>query len=1072
MLKKYAKIIAIGFVLGMAAFMPAAESNPLIADKAIALKKEDKRKENENDDSEGDKSMTAKKLEQDTQKEDDMIFEFPKLTGTYSVGATSRYLVDKNRKESHNPEAQRELMIYLWYPTKTTTKNNRVVYGNSEINEEVKESLMKQGYPAQDIAIVDTTYTHATPNVTPLQQAFPVLIFSHGYLGCHPSMYTAICEELASHGYIVVSIAHTYFAKSARFPDGRIISPAPEKYTQKKVPDADLNIWLNDVRYILDTLQTINNDTHDSFYHCFDMQRIGMLGHSFGGIAAFEMCMHDARVKAGINIDGYIWGDSKANDMTKPFLFMLAQENIDLLTQQSMTDEEMASKYSVEVEQIVEHRNNIEKICKYMQPTKTLQRVIIPETKHMSFSDLMILKEIPLFKNNKQIVDFDVSIGKANGFEVMATINREIVQFFDNNLYKQDDMVAKKLEQNTQLTTLSGCTFTAEKGWFVSSHHDAMIFEEPDRELMMALIENNELTAQDAVLAAWKKVQPDFARTIQHRVQSVPQDGWDEIVRFVYDSSTQENRFIFATARRVGNTWYVELIDGTKAAFERRMAGVCLINTSFKVPGAQAESFAHKKAHTLTAAQLKEFMAFVEQALIECEITGPAGGIVQEGKLILEQGLGVCELGKQDNVTSQTLFMIGSTTKALTTFMMAHLVDEGKFTWDTPVTQVMPNFALGDEATTKQLLMKYMVSASTGIPRQDLELFFNYDQATPELRIQEMRDMKPTTGFGETFQYSNSMVSAGGYTAAYSVDKNSGLGKAYDDVMQSRVFDPIDMKATTFDFARAEKVDHATPHGIDLHGTYAPLEIGDEKCVESVRPAGGAWSNVQDMAQYMIVELNNGVTANGKRVISQENLLKRREPQIKITDKLSYGLGLMMENDHGVLVVGHDGMNMGFSSQMFFLPEHNIGLVMLTNARGAMTFTQAVKRKLMELLFDGKAQAWEMVKVGVDQQKKMFEKSLEDINFKPDSAWLKQFVGTYTHPTLGQIIIREVAGGAELDAHVWKSALGQKREKDGTLKVILTELPFAGVEFLPKQHDGVMQLELQSGQHNYVFERK
>ena len=634
----------------------------------------------------------------------------------------------------------------------------------------------------------------------------------------------------------------------------------------------------------------------------------------------------------------------------------------------------------------------------------------------------------------------------------------------------KDTMTTKKLDQDTQLVTASGCTFTAQKGWFVSEYPDRIQLEEPDHELTVTLIENNENDAEQAALAAWKQVHPNFSHIIQHRIQGVAQDGWDEIVQFMYDTSGQENRFVYAVVRRIAKKWYVELFDGTKAAFDRRMAGALLIDTSFKVPGMQEETFAYKKAHILNATQLKEFTDFVEQARIQCEIPGVAIGIVQDSKIIFEQGLGLRDLSKQDSVTPETLFMIGSATKALTTFMMARLIDEGTFTWDTPATQLMPVFALGDEAITKQTLMKYTVSASTGIPRQDIETLFNYDQATPELRIKEMHDMKPTTGFGETFQYSNSMVSAGGYIAAHSIDKKGELGKAYDSTMLSYVFNPIGMKSTTFDFAHVEKSNHASPHGMNLHGFYIPLKVGDERWVESIRPAGGAWSNVHDMAQYLITELNNGVNTEGKRVISEDNLLKRREPQIKITDKMSYGLGLMTENDHGVLIVGHDGMTLGFSSLLFFLPEYKTGLVVLTNARGASIFTQAVKRRFMELLFDGRAQAQEMLKSGIGQQKQMFEKSLENVTLKPEHAWLKQFVGSYIHPTLGQIIIRETVDGAELDARVWKSALGQKKEKDGTLKLILTELPFAGIELLPQQNNDSMQLILESGQHKYIFD--
>jgi len=637
---------------------------------------------------------------------------------------------------------------------------------------------------------------------------------------------------------------------------------------------------------------------------------------------------------------------------------------------------------------------------------------------------------------------------------------------------EDESMFNQKLEQNTELTTSTGSTFMVEKGWYATQNNNKIILQEPEQELSVTLIENTEKSAEDAANSAWKKVQPNFDRVVQHVIKEVPQDGWDEIIQFIYETSSQENRFVFAIARRVGTTWYLILIDGTKAAFDRRMAGVLLINSSFKVPGIQKESFANKKAHTLNEIRLNELMTFVEEVQKLCKVPGIAIGIVQDGKLILEQALGVKEVGKNEKVNPKTLFMIGSVTKALTTLMMARLVDECKFEWETPVTQIMPDFALADASITKQMLMKYTVSASTGMSRQDIECLFNYDHATPEQRIKEMRDMKPTTKFGETFQYSNSMVSAGGYIAAHALDKNNELGKAYDITMQSKIFGPLKMSSTTFDFAQVEKTDHATPHGFTLKNTVKPFHISDERWVESVRPAGGAWSNVYDMAQYIITELNKGINAQGKLVISEINLLKRREPQIKITDQINYGLGLMMENDHGVLVVGHDGMTMGFSSLMFFLPEHNVGLVMLTNVRGVTLFAQAVKRKFMELLFDGKPQALEMVKVGIEQQNKMFAKNLEDISFTPNSEWIKQFLGTYKQSVLGEINIREAKNNkVELDARVWKSTLGQKKDSDGTLKLILTDLPFAGIELLPQQRNENMQLILISGQHKYVFEK-
>lgn len=634
------------------------------------------------------------------------------------------------------------------------------------------------------------------------------------------------------------------------------------------------------------------------------------------------------------------------------------------------------------------------------------------------------------------------------------------------------ELMITKIDQDTQFTTTSGATFMVQKNWFVTERDELIILEEPDRELTVTLVENSEETVQKAVQAAWKKVEPNFARIIEDETSVLAQDGWQECVQIGYETQHQESRVVAAIARRVEKTWYIELIDGTKAAFERQRAGFFLVMTSFKVPGMHEESFVGKKADLFDDQKLQELNAFIEEARVKCNIPGLAFGIVQNNKLIFEKGLGVRALGLSEKVTPETIFLIGSATKPLTTFMMASLIDENKFTWDTPVTEVMPDFALGDAAITKQVLMKHMVSANTGMPRQDIGFLFNTHNVTPEMRIKEMKTMVPTTGFGQTFQYSNFMVMAGGYITASTVDKKHEIGKAYDQAMQTYVFDPIGMKSTTFDFEKAENVNHATPHGFNLQGTYVPLSIStEEQCLVSVRPAGGAWSNVHDMAQYMITELNNGITADGKRIISEKNLLKRREPQIKITDTMSYGLALMMDNDHGVLTVGHGGNTNGFTTNMFFLPEHNIGFVILINAAGANMFAQAVQRKFMELLFDGKIEADKMLSAGLEQQKKMCAKNLETIILNPDSTWLNSYSGIYEHPTLGQMTLKEVAQGVELSTSTWKSSLGQRKQNDGTLQLITVDVPFAGLEFLPEQHGNIMQLVLELGQHTYVFER-
>ena len=147
--------------------------------------------------------------------------------------------------------------------------------------------------------------------------------------------------------------------------------------------------------------------------------------------------------------------------------------------------------------------------------------------------------------------------------------------------------------------------------------------------------------------------------------------------------------------------------------------------------------------------------------------------MIQDGKIVLEKGLGVRDASGSDPVTPATLFMIGSMTKPLTSLMMARLVDRGSFTWDTPVKKLSPSFALGDPAATDMATMAHTVCACTGLPRSDMEFIFESKGATPESRMELLKTMKPTTGFGETFQYSNLMVATGGYVAA----KDGGKGE-------------------------------------------------------------------------------------------------------------------------------------------------------------------------------------------------------------------------------------------------------------------------------------------------------
>ena len=135
--------------------------------------------------------------------------------------------------------------------------------------------------------------------------------------------------------------------------------------------------------------------------------------------------------------------------------------------------------------------------------------------------------------------------------------------------------------------------------------------------------------------------------------------------------------------------------------------------------------------------------------------------------------------------------------------MLAKLLDEGKLTWETPVTTLLPSFQLGDPDTTRRVLVKHLICACTGLPRQDFEWLFQYAGVTCEGAMKTLATIKPTSEFGALFQYSNLLAAAGGFVGGHVAYPSMELGAAYDEAMRTRVFAPLGMTATTFDFARA-----------------------------------------------------------------------------------------------------------------------------------------------------------------------------------------------------------------------------------------------------------------------------
>jgi CubicO group peptidase (beta-lactamase class C family) len=447
--------------------------------------------------------------------------------------------------------------------------------------------------------------------------------------------------------------------------------------------------------------------------------------------------------------------------------------------------------------------------------------------------------------------------------------------------------------------------------------------------------------------------------------------------------------------------------------------------------------------------------------------------VVAGGSIVYAKGFGVRALGTSDPVTADTVFLMGSVTKSMTTMMQATLVDVGALAWDTPVTTALPGFELGDPQLTSELVMWHMSCACTGMPRQDLETLFEYGSVSPEQRIASMRTMKPTARLGERYQYSNLMMTAGGYAAAHAFDPGRSLGDAYDAVMRRNVFEPIGMTSTTFDFATAAAADHAMPHALDIDGVTHVLPLVVEHMVVPIRPAGGAWSSARDMARFVMTEMARGMSPGGTRVVSETNLLERRKPRIPMDDGEHYGLGLVVGTYHGRPVLDHGGGTFGFRTLMLMLPEQGIALVVLTNTTGAGgDFTDVVKRKVLEAFFaDAEDSARSRLELHVNGRRERIDQTLAGLTHAPDPAWVSALAGTYGNASLGTVQIRAGASGGTLDAGEWQSAFARKQQPDGTVKIVLVDPPLAGGEITVTGDAAHPTLAVEYEQQTYVFER-
>lgn len=632
------------------------------------------------------------------------------------------------------------------------------------------------------------------------------------------------------------------------------------------------------------------------------------------------------------------------------------------------------------------------------------------------------------------------------------------------------DSGATALAANTARASARGTRFIAPNGWSVTAPDAVMLLGLPEPGARVAIVESAATEAGAAVRDAWAAAGMTHRWPLKLATDRPAQDGWDAIRRYDYELGANDLRWVQARAFRANGRWTVALMDVPEAVAEKRLAQFNVLFDRFEPAGYQRESFAGRKPQPLDAARVAALVDFVRDAQRKLEIPGASIGLVQDGRVVFADGVGVRELGRPEPVDADTLYIVASNTKAMTTLMLARLVEQGRFGWDTPVVQLMPRFALGDAATSRRVQVQHLVCACTGLPRRDTEWIMEFKGADAAATLDSLATMQPTSEFGDLFQYSNPLASAGGYVGAHVLFPRMELGAAYDRAMQEQVFDPLGMASTTFDFSRALATDHASPHAFDGDGVTRVAPMDFNYAIVPVRPAGGAWSNVRDMLRYVQMELDRGRLPDGRRYIGEALLGARLEEKVSEGVDSSYGMGLATDRRWGVRVVNHGGSMLGYKSDMLWLPDHGVGAVILTNADNGGYLLQPFQRRLLELLFDGESLAAAQVDGAAARMKAFAEAERKRVTVPAAEAVVAKLAPRYRHPALGMLEVRREGGRTLLDLGEWRSEVATRAEEGGAEVLRMTAPGLVFFEFVLGRNANGRTLVTCDSQHEYVFE--
>lgn len=362
------------------------------------------------------------------------VFNLPKPDGLYKVGTQTFHFIDNDREETFTEDKndKRELMVQIWYPAQNTeSKKHEMLFpDNKQTFKKYKEAYSTElKIPQFVFDYWKYIGSNAFENADIMQSSkpYPLVIICHG-MGTSRILHSSQAEELASHGFIVAAIDHTYNTIATAFPDGRVTGYKAELTLNDFYSSTSRvgDIWTEDVNFVINQMEKLNSGGRAvKFKEKIDLNNIGIMGHSFGGATAFNAFYNNKKIKAGIDMDGSLYEMGNKDKIAKPFMFMQSEDSIRQKNKEIMNDELKRGKLSRDkYNQIIERQEKENNII-----NDTIKHggysIYIEGTSHYNFTDLQLFSEL---------LKLTGMTGKIKGKRGAYIVNQYVLDFFNKYL--------------------------------------------------------------------------------------------------------------------------------------------------------------------------------------------------------------------------------------------------------------------------------------------------------------------------------------------------------------------------------------------------------------------------------------------------------------------------------------------------------------------------------------------------------------------------------------------------------------------------------------------------------------